>query len=144
MNMLTWFAVGAALLLAPTFYFVRKIPPYLALSSSIIVAFVGLTWRLVDRERPAEWVLSTVGLMLCAFGLLIVRVMLVRSISLHLLAEIAAGQPNRNEERLGGRLDDMRAFGLIRSSGELNELTGFGKLVGTVVVAFYSMVGVSK
>jgi hypothetical protein len=144
MNTLTWFAVGAALLLVPTFYFVRKIPAYLTLSGLIIVAYTMLTWGLVDRQRPSEWVLSTVGLMLCVFGLLIVRVMLVRSVSLHLLAEIAAGQPNRNEERLGGRLDDMRAFGLIRSAGQLNELTGFGKLVGTVVLAFYSMVGVSK
>jgi hypothetical protein len=144
MNPLAWFGVGASLLLLPTFYFVRKIPAYLALASILVLAFAVLSWPFADHDQPTEWLVLVVGLMLCVFGLLIVRVMLIRSVSLHLLAEIAEGRSSRNEERLGGRLDDMRAFGLIRSTGGLNELTGFGKLVGVVVSTFYSMVGVEK
>jgi len=43
-------------------------------------------------------------------------------------------------EDIGGRLHDMRKFGLIQPAGEGNTLTPFGRLVSGVVALFYTLV----
>jgi hypothetical protein len=144
MNALSWCSIAALALLAPTFYLVRRIPAYVALCAVIICAFAGATWHLMNRAEPSEWVVTTCGLVLCSFGLLIVRVMLIRSVSLQLLAEIAAGQPGNAGERLSGRPRDMRAFRLIRTSSEASALTAFGRMISAVVALLYSVFGVAK
>jgi hypothetical protein len=38
----------------------------------------------------------------------------------------------------------MRAFGLIRKNGELNELTGFGRLISGIVALFYFLFRIDR
>jgi uncharacterized membrane protein len=137
MSTLSWCGLGSLLLLAAIFCFVRRVPVYLVLSTLLVAASAALTFPLVDWSRPSEWILLVVGLFLWVFGLLIVRVMLIRSVSLHLLATIFAGKQGHMVEDIGGRLGDMRAFGLIRTTGDVNELTSFGRLISGIVALFY-------
>jgi hypothetical protein len=138
---LTWYMVGALALVLAIFYFVRKIPAYLALSVVVVGAFAAASISRVDWGRPAEWLVMVVGLLLCIFGLLIVRVMLVRSVSLRLLARMDSGQSEGMVEDLGGRFGDMRAFGLITGAPDgRNTLTAWGRTVSSIVAVLYSVV----
>jgi hypothetical protein len=79
------------------------------------------------------------GLCLAVFGLLIVRVMLTRSVSLHLLRRLQASLNDEFTRDIGSRLDDMRGFGLIRDvEGEKVMLTTFGQFIGSVVAVLYT------
>jgi len=120
------------------FYFVRKIPAYVAACALLVMAFAGLTLPFFG-QRPSEWIVLTAGLLLCVFGLLIVRVMLVRSVSLRLLRSIDEGHAERMSEDIGGRLADMRGFRLIEITDGQCALTPFGRLVGGTIAAFYSL-----
>lgn len=139
MSLLSWYGLCALALIGGIFYFVRKIPAYAALCLLAVVGFAGVTLPLLDLAHPSEWLVMTFGLLLCVFGLLIVRVMLVRSVSLRLLRTIDEGQAEHMSEDIGGRLADMRGFRLIETEGEQCALTPFGRLVGGVVAAFYSL-----
>jgi hypothetical protein len=143
MASLSWYGLGALALIGVFFYFVRKIPAYVALCSLTVLGFAFVTFPLLDRERPSEWVVMTTALMLCIFGLLIVRVMLIRSVSLRLLRSIQEGHAERMNEDIGGRLADMRAFRLIETREGLCELTPFGRLVGGGIAAFYSLLRIA-
>jgi len=143
MSEVSWFGASALALIGLCFYFVRKIPAYLALCSLVVVGFAVVTSPLPVRDHPAhsvaEWLVATTGLALCVFGLLIVRVMLIRSVSLRLLRSIQEGQAERMNEDIGGRLADMRGFRLIEIREGQCELTGFGRLVGGAIGACYSL-----
>jgi hypothetical protein len=139
MSLLSWYGLGALALIGGIFYFVRKISAYAALCLLTVVGFAGVTFPVLDLGRPSEWLVMTFGLLLCVFGLLIVRVMLVRSVSLRLLRTIDEGQAEHMSDDIGGRLADMRGFGLIKTDGERCTLTPFGRLVGGVVATFYSL-----
>jgi hypothetical protein len=134
------YAVGALALVLAIFYFVRKIPAYLALSAVVVVVFALATVGHIEWVQPSEWIVAVAGLLLCVFGLLIVRVMLIRSVSLRLLASIDSGAQETIGEDIGGRLHDMIAFGLIRAVPDGTcDLTPFGRFVGGVVAVFYSV-----
>lgn len=139
MNSLSWYALGALASIGLTFYAVRKIPVYAAICLVVVLAHGVLTWPLVDLQSTSEWIVSTAGLALCVFGLLIVRVMLIRSVSLRMLRRIDEGGAETMEEDIGGRLPDMRAFKLIGAQREVCELTPFGRVIGTSVAAFYAL-----
>jgi hypothetical protein len=137
---LGWYVVGALALILAIFYLVRRIPAYIALSAVVVVAFAAATFARVDWAYPSDWVVAVVGLFLCVFGLLIVRVMLIRSVSLQLLARIDSGRQESIVEDIGGRLHDMIAFGLIRPMPDgTRGLTPFGRFVSGVVAVFYSV-----
>src|SRR5262249_21764459 len=112
-----WYGLGAVALMALVFYFVRRIPMYIALCGAICAGFVALTAPSVDFSRPSGWIVMTAALLSASFGLLIVRVMLIRSISLNLLRNLDNATQSTFTEDLGGRLGDMRKFRLIRASG---------------------------
>ena len=133
-----WYGLGAVALMALVFYFVRKIPMYIGLCGAICVGFVAVTAPSADFSRPSGWLVMTAGLLCASFGLLIVRVMLIRSISLNLLRNLDSATESTFTEDLGGRLGDMRKFRLIRANGAENVLTPFGRLIAGVVGVFYS------
>jgi hypothetical protein len=140
MSLLGWYGVGAMALILPVFYFVREIRAYLALSAMIVGAFCAATVSRVRWEQCSEWLVMVAGLLLSVFGLLIVRVMLIRSVSLQLLARIDGGGQETIGEDVGRRLLDMRSFHLIRTTQEgKSGLTGFGRFVAGVVAILYSI-----
>lgn len=139
MDTLDLYGLGALALLGLIFTIVRRIPLYVAACLLLVGAFLWMTIPLVDWMRPGEWMVLTSGLLLCCFGLLIVRVMLIRSVSLQLLRRLAGGESGEGiREDIGGRLKDMEFFRLIRR-GEENRLTAFGWFCSTVVVVFYAL-----
>jgi hypothetical protein len=140
MDSLNWLAVAALALILVIFYFVRKIPAYLALSFVVAVGYAGATAAQVDWHLPSEWMVIVIGLLFWSFGLLIVRLMLVRSVSLRLLARMDGGEQENIVEDIAGRLHDMRSFRLTRVQGDgTSMLTGWGRFVGVVVAALYSV-----
>lgn len=139
MNTLEYWGIGAFALISIVFYLARKIPVYAALCAAVLGLFAYMTIGLVDWNQPGEWLIFFTGLALSSFGLLIVRVMLIRSVSLQLLARLTAGDiPGRVTDDIGGRLKDMEYFRLIRR-GDLNRLTAFGWFCSFVVVIFYTL-----
>ena len=143
MATLDWYGLGALALIALVFYLVRKIPMYIALCGVICAGFVAVTVSGVDFSHASEWIVMTLGLLASSFGLLIVRVMLIRSISLNLLRNLDNAVQSTFTEDLGGRLGDMRKFHLIEPKGEESTLTAFGRLVGGVIGALYSLLRIA-
>jgi hypothetical protein len=144
MNTLGWYSIGAIAIIFMIFYFVRKVPVYGALCLLAILAFALLTVPLLDVQQPSEWVVAVVGLLLSVFGLLIVRVMLVRSVSLRLLRRLADGEEESVGEDIEGRVEDMRGFKLIGSDSGACNLTSFGRLVGGTMALFYSLFRIAR
>jgi hypothetical protein len=125
------------------FWRVRRVPAYLALAALVIGGFAVATSR--SRTAPlVTWVVMTAGLVGCAAGLLIVRVMLVRSVSLHLLGRLDGARTDVFDEDIRGRLHDMRTFHLVRTADGVNTLTAFGRLVGGVVAASHSVLRIQS
>jgi hypothetical protein len=139
MNALDWCGIGALAAIVLSFGSIRRIPAYIGATSAVVAAFAVAPYLGVDVVRSADWLVMTAGLAACAFGLLIVRVMLVRSVSLLLLARLGEGPSDLFRRDIRGRLDDMQRFGLIRSSDGRYTLTSFGMAVGGAVTASYKV-----
>ena len=140
MSAIDLYGAVAVALIGVVFYVVRKIPAYIGICGAIVVGFAVVTFSMVDLGNPSDWVVMTFGLLMSSFGLLIVRVMLVRSISLRLLRTMDGAEASTFGEDLSGRLGDMRAFNLIHTAGDgQNLLTPFGRFVSGVVNVLYSV-----
>ncbi|HEU5072550.1 MAG TPA: hypothetical protein VFU02_00215 [Polyangiaceae bacterium] len=129
----------ALLVLGLVFWFIRTIPAYLIAGGLIVIAFAALTFNSLTWAEASNWLVMTSGLALSVFGLLIVRVMLIRSVSLNLLGSMHGERKESFGEDIGARLGDMRKFGLIETSGNANSLTGFGRFVAGVIALFYAV-----
>jgi hypothetical protein len=112
---------------------------FLLTSGLVTLSFAAISLKSVDWAHPSQWVVVNCGLLLCVFGLLIVRTMLIRSVSLRRLARIAARQPGAMTEDIAHRLDDLRRLGLTRSLDGKNSLTRLGRAIGGGVAALYAV-----
>jgi len=139
MTAIDGYGAGALLAIALVFWFIRTIPAYLAAGALIVVAFGAITFGSLSWAEASNWLVMTSGLMLSVFGLLIVRVMLIRSVSLNLLGSMHGQRKESFGEDIGARLGDMRKFGLIETTGKDNSLTSFGRFVGGVIALFYAV-----
>jgi hypothetical protein len=138
MTALDWYGFAALVLVFLIFYAVRRILLYLVACLVVVAAFAFVA-RAELATATASWLVSTLGLLLFTFGLMIVRVMLIRSVSLHLLRRVQASEKDEFAEDIGGRLHDMRKFGLVRGTSEAAELSNFGRFVSGVVGVFYAL-----
>ena len=129
----------ALLAIALVFWFIRTIPAYLIAGAVIVALFGVITFGSLSWAEASNWLVMTGGLMLSVFGLLIVRVMLIRSVSLNLLGSMHGQRKESFGEDIGARLGDMRKFGLIETTGKDNSLTAFGRFVGGVIALFYTV-----
>jgi len=139
MSAIDGYGALALLVIAMVFWFIRTIPAYLAAGGAIVALFAAVTFSSLTWAEASNWVVMTCGLGLSVFGLLIVRVMLIRSVSLNLLGSMHGDRKESFGEDIGARLDDMRKFGLIQTTGSDNSLTGFGRFVGGVIALFYAV-----
>ena len=92
------------------------------------------------HHRPAETVAIVVGLALYWVGLLILRAMLTRSVSLHLLIAHAQG-PNEAafEDRIADRVAEAVRYRLVRADGERLTLSSIGRGLARVLAVLYRM-----
>jgi hypothetical protein len=134
-----WYAIFTLGCVFVIFYFIRKTPLFLLASTLVTLSFAALSVGSVAWGRPSQWLVTNCGLQLCVFGLLIVRTMLIRSVSLRRLARIAAGQPGAMTEDIAHRLDDLRRLGLTGSLDGKNSLTRLGRVIGGSVAALYTV-----
>jgi hypothetical protein len=132
-----WYGIGAVALIGLAFYTVHRIPAFLVASAVIVGGFTFITFQSPAAPRFSEWCVMTAGLLAWAFGLSIVRLMLIRSVSLQLLGRIDGATADSFQVDIASRLNDMRAFRLVRGSDDGNVLTPSGQLIGAIAGGLY-------
>lgn len=139
MNFLNALALVTFILIAAVFFLIRSRPiVFHLICAFLIAAFVNWTGRTLMTSSIGEWILLTVGLILYWFGLVIVRVMLTRSVSLQMLSDYDRGQQTVTaSEGIAGRLNDARQFGLVIAVDDEYKLTPFGRMIGAIVASSY-------
>jgi hypothetical protein len=136
-----WVGIGALALIGVAFLLLHRIWAFVAAGATVAAAFASVTLPSLAPERVADWILLAAGLIGSICGLAIVRVMLVRSVSLHLLARLDGIRDDSFRDNIGDRLRDLRRFQLVRCTTDgLNALTAFGQLIaGLVAVAYRTL-----
>ncbi len=130
--------IGAVALIGAAFWRLHRVSSFLTAGAVVAAAFGAATLPSLPREQIADWVLLAAGLVGLVGGLAIVRVMLVRSVSLHLLARIDGIRDDSFHDNIGDRLLDLRRFRLVRRTADgLNTLTTFGELIAAIVAVAY-------
>jgi hypothetical protein len=142
MTALDAYGVGGLALVVLVFVSVRHVSVYAMLGVAVIGGFVLATSRSASAHTASTRLVIAIGLSAWVFGLLIVRVMLVRSVSLRLLARIDSSSRDAFDAGIRARIGDMQRFHLVRETTGGNMLTGFGGLVGGLVAACYIVLGI--
>jgi len=142
MTSLDAYGVCALALVVLVFVCVRHVSVYAVLGLAVIGGFVLATSRSASADTASTRLVITLGLAAWVFGLLIVRVMLVRSVSLRLLAGIGSSSRDVFDAGIRARIGDMQRFRLVRETAAGHMLTGFGELVGGLVAACYVVLGI--
>ena len=131
------YGLGVVVLLALAFCACRSIPSLALASAAIVGVFAAATYRMLRGNRPVEWVVMCAGLVAFSAGVLFVRVMFTRSVSLHLLELVDSGRIDSFDEDITSRIRDMRRFRLTRASPAGNTLTTFGRVIAALAAAAY-------
>ena len=141
MNPLNGLALGAFFLISALFFIIRSSPILFHFGCALLIGgFVVWSGRSLTSDFIGLWLLLTLGLILYWFGLVIVRIMLTRSVSLRMLSNYETGQATQiASEGIAGRLADARHFGLIESAQDGYRLTGFGRMIAGIVALSYSV-----
>ena len=137
------FAIGSFALITILFAVVRsRMILFPILCVAILAVFSFGTWDRNEWRSGGEFLLGSAGLTLYAFGLLIVRVMLTRSVSLKLLGSYAARASETVQEGIANRLKDLGRYRLVRTDGESFALSAFGRGVSGLVKLCYLLLKV--
>ncbi len=139
---MAWYGIGGAALLGLSFCVVPRVRVFLGCVAAILAGFVAATST--RAGHGADWYLMTAGLLATAAGLAIVRLMLIRSVSLHLLGRIDGAAAFPFDDEIGARLLEMRALGLVRATDRGNALTPFGRVVAGVAAPLCRAVKVAR
>lgn len=131
-------AIGAA------FVTLRRLPAFLIAGAAVVCAFAIAAHPPRGDERFTAWLVMTAGLVAWVAGFAIIRVMLIRSVSLQLMAHIENLEAAHFEARVHARLDDLRVFHLARRRGGANALTPLGTLIATAVVVLYRTLRITQ
>jgi hypothetical protein len=95
--------------------------------------------------RGADAIAMITGLVLYWIGLLFLRAMLSRSVSLHMLVCYRQGEDQPTiDERIASRLDDARRYHLVVEDGDRYALSRVGVAVDFVLAGLYQVVGVRE
>ena len=124
-----WYGIAGAALLGLSFYLARRVPSFLASGAAVVAP---------------EWSVTTAGLLAVFAGLLIVRLMLMRSVSLRLLGRVDRGASRGFDDDIGIRVREMRVFGLARRTRRGNALTPLGRAVAGVVAPLYRALRIDR
>jgi uncharacterized membrane protein len=147
MTILDTLGIGGALVMSAGFLFVRR--PLAAFNAVCAIVVVGCGMVAWDRARsthPEEALLLVAGFILFWLGLLIVRIMLRRSVSIRLLESYreAGGHEPDVREGIRSRLQDAERCRLVRHSSDMYRLTWFGYLVASLLRVVYRVTKVGE
>lgn len=136
--------ISCLLILSAIFYVVRKrMVLFQILCASTITIFIIISSRYVGS--PSERVLLICGLGLYWFGLIVLRIILNRSVSLNLLASLRDGlSDNTVKEDIAGRLKDAQHYHLVSVANETYRLTWFGWIFALVITLAYYVFRIEK
>jgi len=148
MKSFEWASLLSFVLISFVFYAVRKrIYLYNIFCGAIIGSFVLFARSAMGEiGRQPDWLILSSGLVLYAFGLLIVRVMLRRSVSLHLLARLTGRENSeRVEDEIAHRLRDMLRYRLVAiDANQVYKLTNFGWVIAWMVTLTYTLLRIPR
>jgi len=121
----------------------NRIAGYVAGVIVIGIVHVGVALRFGTHPQACLWVLSVLASASVAFALLIVRIMLMRSVSLRMLhgLETGVGTSASSTDDIAGRVVDLRHHGLVCNEGGNVRLTGFGRCVSALTRCAYRLTG---
>jgi hypothetical protein len=132
-------AISFFLILTAIFYLIRKrMILYHVLCASAFVTFIFMTSHYATASL-SERILLICGLGFYWFGLTVVRIMLNRSVSLNLLANLRNGlSDNTVKEDIAGRLRDAQHYRLVTMVSNTYRLTWFGWIFASLItIAYY-------
>jgi hypothetical protein len=135
MNALDMVGIAGFVLITGSFYFICNPLSVFAAVGAAIAVMCAVASSTVGASSPgADKIMLVLGLALYCFGLLIVRIMLRRSVSLHLLSRYAGGDAAPSVATdIARRLEDAEQYGLVARADGVYSLTLFGRCVASVV-----------
>ncbi len=138
------YGLAADALLALAFWFVRGAARFAACGAAIVAACAGGAFA-ASAGRLDEWALMTAGLLATALGLLILRVMLVRSVSLHLLGRAGGLHDADYAGDIQRRLLDLQSGGMVRRGlDERFALTSAGRATAALLAVLYAVLRLDR
>jgi hypothetical protein len=134
-------AVVAWLVITASFCFVRRsLGRHVAACGVVAAPPMWATFRPAPAPDREQWLLLLLGILLYGAGLLVLRLILRRSVSLHLLFALSAGQGSqRIREEMVDRLADLERFRLASCRARSYALTPFGRVTAAAVSAIYAL-----
>jgi hypothetical protein len=143
MNQIEWIGALSFLVISLAFLLVRRRLFLYHLLCWAAIGACGAATR--PQAATGEWLLMVIALVLYWFGMLTVRVMVTRSVSLSLLAGYRDGRPGETiREDIAGRLQDARRFYLVSVQGDRASLTWFGHIITWIVVTGYWLLRIKR
>lgn len=145
MNSFDVCVLGCTALVTVAFGVVRRRLAVFAAVAALAVAICAWTSRVASAGAEGQGLLLTVGMGLYGFGLLIVRIMLRRSVSLRFLTAALDGQAHSTmAEDIRTRLNDAAHYRLVRRVGEEYALTFLGRILAGTVAGLYRLARVDQ
>lgn len=135
-----WYGFAAVMLIGAGFCVCSRIPAFLVWAAAVVAAFVFVTVRSVGDAAVPAWIVMTAGLLAWTLGFAIVRLMLVRSVSLQLLRRIGRQRGDAFHVQIRERIDDLYRARLARRVDGRVVLTPFGRWAAAVVAVLYRAV----
>ena len=131
-----WFLMSIAFLVARS-----RLALFNAVCAAVVLGVIITVLPLPDGQRPlAETVAIGVGLPLYWLGLLILRAMLTRSVSLHVLIARARGEDAVGfDRRIADRVHEAVRYHLVRADGDRLTLSPVGRGLARLLARLYWM-----
>jgi len=141
--MITWLGIIEFTVLTLTFWVIgRRFRVFCGVFVWLVLGFFVVTAQSGDSLVSADAILTLGGIVFYFFGLLIVRLVIDRSVSVHLLLNPdAATRIERMKEEINDRVSDISRYRLGSESGDALHLTAFGRLMAGVTAILYSILG---
>jgi hypothetical protein len=133
----TWILVTVAFVVARSL-----VRPFIVFCAAMLALVLAACLSGAAADRGADSIAIVAGFVLYCFGLLILRVILNRSISLDLLVRSSRGQLEPMfADHLTRRLDDARKYRLVRTDAGVCTLSRRGIALERVLALAYRLTG---
>jgi hypothetical protein len=120
-------SIAATAVMGAAFVLVRNVVAFSIVSGAAVAAVIA--GCAASSAEPATCTLVIAGTLGWWTGLLLLRAMLVRSVSLSMLIAAGGGDAADPAALIERRLDDAAAYGLAIRQGDRFELTAAGRLI---------------
>ena len=127
-------ALAGCALMAAACAVLRRAAAFTIVSVAAIVASIAVC-ATDPSAATAACVLAVAGQVACWAGLLLVRAMLVRSVSLTMLIAAASGGAAEVDGLMAGRLEEAETYRLATCRGNRFDLTSAGRMIVRLVGA---------